>query len=1098
MFHLRRPFESEKLQLQELNQRLGQYLNRAQLLEQENARLVAELSAVRQSRSGGERESGRVAELREMRRLVERLSLEKSRAEMEKEQLRREFQSLQALCSDQTSVSRGIGGELRDCEQQLRRAQHTNGGLEQRLTQLQHEYALLEDSHRKEVAHLRSQLSSRALPVLTEVHRAAAPAVSMEQEVEEYARHLSESWMETLEMYRQRMEEMEGAVREDQVKLEDFRRERAQYDSELNRLRAEVDKHSQVQLELEAQLMNMQENFRGDAIQYQIIIEELEQERNLLANTISEKLKEHQDLLQVKMGLGLEVAAYRALLEEEGRHVQMRSDQRARERIIDIKLPSQYTPRISTTQPEMRSHLTGYGVKYMEPVSSIRTSATSSHFDSQRPSRIVPITMSKHAQQSPAARRDMISFTKATQAAAAASAAKTRASASDRTKDVSQSPHKTSPDLPKSATGSKTASSASPTTEQKSVRVVSPPMMSLSSSEESHQKVVDEKYKRFETAETDHAKVSLKPSEEAEYFQKEVSKRKDNRDLKDSGNVGAKVIAGEEKILDSVSMEEIIEKVMKPAGLDTKLSSGSDSKITYHVEKTQQEDGSTKTQIVLQSKVEEDLDISDDSALEEFLSKGVTKVSLEDIEGTPTGSMIQNLLSLGLQGESLENKSVNVEIIEEPVESQSDEEGEVEIEETVEVMSKPYYKPSSMFFQIEEPESEHQATQQHENTSETVTDSEYGKRGSVQVQEVSREESLPYYSQGQETQEYFVSTPEDNLSESEEGGGFMSYGHYGVVDDLSDERYYQDEHLPTRRRYSDEDDSIRESPEYAKRDTFPQCIIEEEVRVSPIVQESMLEILKEESLDPREQLRGALEQLESTVSGSLKEELTLLTKAGGASDGVSVDIKKVEQAADNGTMTFVAELSVSQSLEESGLLEDPGEELSQEQVLEALRSSNPGLHQAISAGAGGGYTMRVSREEVQTEGMPWMTGLDETEDWSSSGSEVGKTEKVIKLGPNEQSFTFQMDFNNGSTGSTDLQEVDSQGQSVRYEAGVDEFLQTQMTDPSLKCWFLRRTTSSSGPQKSQRLTSSRAGPDSTSLHANYSSSCLHSSAVMHR
>lgn len=31
----------------------------------------------------------------------------------------------------------------------------------------------------------------------------------------------------------------------------------------------------------------------------------------LVANTISEKVKEHQDLLQVKMGLGMEVAAYR-------------------------------------------------------------------------------------------------------------------------------------------------------------------------------------------------------------------------------------------------------------------------------------------------------------------------------------------------------------------------------------------------------------------------------------------------------------------------------------------------------------------------------------------------------------------------------------------------------------------------------------------------------------------------------------------------------------------------------------------------------------------------------------------------------------------
>ncbi|KAL7871280.1 hypothetical protein SRHO_G00087770 [Serrasalmus rhombeus] len=1062
MFQPRRPFESEKLQLQELNARLGQYLSRAKLLERENACLMSEISAARQSRSE-ERESRRMAEVREMRRLVERLCFEKSKAEVEREKLRREFQALQALCSDECAVSRGLGGELRDCEQQLRHAQHTNGALEQRLGELQREYAFLEDAHRKEVAHLRSQVHSRVIPVVSEV-RGGPPVVSME-EVEEYTLHLSESWLDTLEMYRQRVEEMEEAVKADQARLEDFRKERTQYASELNRLRAEVEENAHLQLDLEGQLINMQENFKGDISQYQMIIEELEHERQLLANTISEKLKDHQDLLQVKMGLSLEVAAYRfcfvmaeqgahnspdrALLEGERKHAQMRSDQHSRERIIDIKLPAQYAPRVSTSQPEVRRHFTAYDARYMEPISSIRTSTVSSQFDSQRASRVVPIAVSKHAHQSPAARRDMISFTKATQAAAAASVAKPGVSAIDRTKEVVEEKSVKIKGLSQdqSVKGSKSVSTASPTAEQKSMRVVSPPMMSLSTNEESHQKVVDKRNERkYERAETDYTKKTVK-SGEVQFVQEEEFKHEDRKDLKESVNVEPKKFAGEEKVLDSVSMEEIIEKVMKPAGLDTKLSPSTDSKITYHVEKTQQEDGSTKTQIVLQSKVEENLDVSDDSALEELLSKGVKKVSLEDIEGTPTGSMIQNLLSLGLKGESLENKSVNVEIIEEPVDSQSDEEGEVDIEEIVEVKSKPYFKPSTMFFQIEEPENEPQPTVKYESTSENVTTSGYGESGSVQVQEVSKEDSLPYYSQGQETQEYFVSTPEDNMSESEEGGGFMSYGHYGVVDDLSDERYYQEEGLPTNRRYSDEDDSNRESPEYVKREPFPQCIIEEEIRVSPVVQESVLEILKEESLDPREQLRGALEQLECTVSGSLKEELALLTQAGETSEGISVDIKKADPA-DDGTMTFVAELNVSQTLEESGLLDDQTEDLSQEQLLAALRSSNPGLHQALSAGAGGSYTTRVSKEAVQSEGMPWMTSLEETEDWSSA-AEAGKTEKVIKLGPNERSFTFQMDINNSSSGSTSLEGVDSQGQRSDG-ASVQEFLQTQMIDPSLK------------------------------------------------
>ncbi len=492
-------------------------------------------------------------------------------------------------------------------------------------------------------------------------------------------------------------------------------------------------------------------------------------------------------------------------------------------------------------------------------------------------------------------------------------------------------------------------------------------------------------------------------------------------------------------------MEEIIQQVMKPAGLDAKVSSSPDSKVTYHVEKTEQEDGTTKTQIVLQSKVEEEVDLSEDSALEELLSKGVKKITLENIKGTPTGTMIENLLSLGLQGENLENRLVNVEIIEEPVES--DEEGEIEIEETMEIKSKqPNIDPASMFFQIEELESDPKTMKPNESGSAEA--SQYGNSGSVHVREVTRDESLPYLSHGQDSQEYFVSTPEDNMSESEEGGRFMSYSHYGVVDDLSDERYYQED---DPKQLTAEGHSYRESPEYEHsylRDNIQDCIIEEEVHVSPTLQQSIVGILREDSLDPEQQLRGALEQIQDTVSGALKEELAFFTKGRETPENVSVDIKKVEQVTDHGTMTFVAELNVSQTLEESGLLE--GDDLSEEQIMAALSSSHPKLQQAIGEGAGVGYTMKISQEEIKMEGMPWMTGNEEIRQWSST-EEVAKTEKHIKLGPSEKSFTFQMDVNNGSSASASGEAVE-----VQRGGGATEFPQTQMIDPHLKVCHEKR------------------------------------------
>ncbi|XP_071356095.1 synemin [Trachinotus anak] len=1008
MLPFKRTFESEKHQLQELNSRLAQYLSRTKQLEQENAHLMTEINKLRKTKTVG-LEPKYKAEMRDLRRMVGQLSLEKSQAEMEREKLWRELQMVQSLCSEQTGVCRDISGELKGCEKELHHAHKTNTELQQRLFQLETEYKCLEDAHRQEMDHLRRQVEARVVPIMTQTYR--GPPVASMEEVQEYARGLSEGWIETFEMYQRKVEEMEQSIKADQATLSELQREKMLYVSELDKLRTEAEKQGHIQLRLEEQLMHMQEKFRADLSEYQMIIEQLEHERNMMAGTIEEKMQEHKHLLQVKMDLGMEVAAYRALLEGERvglQDAQRRVTQHQRERIIDIKMPAQpYKPRASTLTT--RQHM---DIRYTAPTSSLRRSPVPPS-GSMSPSRVIPISVAGRARyQSPASRRDMVSFAKAKAAASTPAAATATAFAKD--KQTGQSENHVSQVVQQTTAEEKTVkikqvsqveNQISPikssAAETKSVRVVSPPMMNLSMKTETESK----KHLSDET---------------------EIDNVHDG-EFKDKEKRESTIGPSEKKILDSVSVEEIIEKVMKPAGLEAKVCSSGESKVRYHVEKTQQEDGTTKTQIVLESKVEEELDVSEESALEELLSQGVKKVSLQDIKDTATGSMIKNLLS-DLQGaENLQNKSVNVEIIEEPVESYSDEELEVE-----QKSRSTFYEPSSTYFQIEELENvPHDVHVQRSDDAmkSPMTDTDHSKVGSVHVEEVSRQSESSYFSHDQEPHEYFVSTPDDNLSEAEEGSGITSYGHYGLVDDLSDERYYQDESLPMKRVIVEECDEYKFTPgdHSFVKESFPECIIEEEVRVSPVVQESVLEFLREDSLEPKEQLKGALEKLQSSVSGPLREELAFLTKVSSENpQNVAVDVKKVQQSNDNGTMTIVAELNVSQTLEDSGLLE-PEEDLSEEQIMAALRSSNLGLEKTFQGAAGGGYSIRVTKEEDVAHGEEFegFTNLRE------SVSEI--TEKHIKIGPSEKSFTFQMD-----------------GQSSQSEASAEQKVQSQVLETPVK------------------------------------------------
>ncbi|XP_061781015.2 synemin [Nerophis lumbriciformis] len=965
MLPFKRTFEGEKHQLQELNGRLAEYLSRTQQLERENARLMGEIKQLRQA-TVAEREPRYKAEMRELRRCVERMCLEKSRAEVERERLWKELQEVRAQCGQQSEACRGIRGDLQGCEKELRDAHKTNTSLQQRLVDLQNECAFLEERHRQGMEHLRRQVGSavQAPCVLTQTHPGPASA----EEVQRYARGLSEGWMETLEVYQQKVEEMERTVQEEQTLLSDLRSEKQQHATQLDKLRTDAEKQGRLQAHLEEELMLMQEKFGHDVGEYQMIIEQLERERNMMADAIGQKMQEHQHLLQVKMDLGMEVAAYRALLEGERAGLQdsqRRVNQHSRERLIDIKMTGQpYTPRTTTRQR--------MDVRFTPPSSHLRGSPVVQS-GSRSPSRVVPISLTTRTQhQSPASRRDMISFVKAQSASSAAVSSATEDKGVVKSGKQSQKSIRTEEKIKKveqiSLVKNETSSIKSSAAETTPRKVLSPGITSL-----------------------DTKPMRVKEVDEPD--------KGDDKGFKEEGKSESTMETSEGKAFNSVSVEEIIEKVIKPAGLEAKDCSSGESNMTYHVEKTTQEDGSTKTQIVLESKVKEEVDVSVDSSLDQLLSQGVKNVSLEDIKDTATGSMIKNLLS-GLKGQgNLQNRSVNVEIIEQAVESSGDE-----------VTEKCFHEPSS-YFQIEEMKNEQYAQKSAADGMKTMVDP---KSGSVQVHEVIKESETLYFTHDQEPEEYFVSTPDDNLSELEETCGITSYGHYGIVDDLSDERYYQEDRLPQSSAIVKEQDDYKFIPGERTflRESIPECIIEEEIRVSPIVQESMLEFLREDSLAPKDQLRGALEKLQGSVSGPLREELAYLTKVSGENpQNVAVDIKKVQKSSDSGTTTIVAELNVSQTLEDSGLLDD--DDLSDEQIMEALRSSH--LGSALQGGAGEGYSFRISKEQ--------QVMLGDEFDFTREGESTSVlTERQLKLGPSEKTFSIQMEGHSSHTADSSDQE----------------------------------------------------------------------------
>ncbi|MGH0177226.1 UNVERIFIED_CONTAM: hypothetical protein FKN15_074587 [Acipenser sinensis] len=1135
MLHFSRTFENEKLQLQELNKRLSQYLSRVKQLEQENASLLMEISTLRQERTGEWEQQQQMVEMRGLRRAVDQLALEKAQAEMERERLHRELQLVQELICQESGTCRDIHGELKGCDKHLQQACLKNLALEEHLLRLQREQQALEDSHRQEICVLREQLCSKLVPMVTQQGQ-GPPALTLE-EVEEYTLSLSQAWAHTVELHHTRVEELEESLWLDQQRLEELCREKRQSAAQLEKLREEMHRQSHIQEGLESELVSLQENCDLELQEYQVLIEQLEEERRELSIAIAEKLEDHQELMQVKIGLSMEVATYRALLEGEKRETYLWTDQHVRQapRNIGIGKPSHMFTVKREDERKQFPFSSHTGVRYEERASSASTVSRPGQVRTYEASRTVPNGFSERVllggtQVPYAARKDVSSSARTIQVSSSSSRAvpqqaerqtvaiKPRVLVETTVSSTEVTTHPARDvaiNLQRSSNENRAGLHTSPTADQKPILeditnkrvIVTSPIKAPQdpeSADESKVKITEVTIGRKESTEAESVDLNgftvnrgqvpenkevettlqglqiqngtgaqkqgfgeYQPEGQtaAKYFSEEQIQidKKHKEQLAGASPEDAKRSVTEEKVLDTITMEDILQQVVNPSGLETTLGSSPDSKVTYHVEKTQVEDGTTKTQIFLQSTVREDLDISDDSVLEELLNKGEKRTALEDIRGTPTGSMIENLLSLGMTGwENLENMAVNVEIIEEPLETQSDEENEEKL--------------SSTFFQIEELENAPVAVKgslgSEEVLSVTMAAEELGKR---QFSDMD-----PSFQTRVQENEYFVSTPDDYMPEHQEGD-LSSFDRYGVRQEWSgDERCWQEEPGPNQeqsfthtltKQYWREPQASEPRAEFDRAEfdraefdraefdraefnraecdraefdraefdraefdeqTSSECVVEEEIKVPRKVQESVLELLREDGHNPKQQLKGALEQLKGTVSDNLREELAVLTSNGqDSSDSLAVDIRKVQQSSDSGVVTIVAEINVSQNLDESGLLEEQ-EGFSDEQVMAALRSTNPQLHEAQSGKAGEKMVLshsaddkepkiRVSTDQdVSVQGMSWTTSREDpgSPNAEQSAPDINKLVKHIKLGPSEKSFTFQMDVSQVASSTT--------------------------------------------------------------------------------
>ncbi|NXN20624.1 SYNEM protein, partial [Nycticryphes semicollaris] len=362
--------------------------------------------------------------------------------------------------------------------------------------------------------------------------------------------------------------------------------------------------------------------------------------------------------------------------------------------------------------------------------------------------------------------------------------------------------------------------------------------------------------------------------------------------------------------------ENIVADILKSFTQSSSSQISTDTKVTYFNKKEQPDDGKMKTEITVQSQVQENIDISDEADQGGLSNQDVRKVVREGVEGTPSKEEIEDIVHHGLKGrEGRKNVSVNVEIVEEPLDYATDERADFSTPFEVEEVEDTF------------PERERRYGEEEQNVTFTYEDAKKKKQrheSFTHVEEVTEEDDLPI------EQKYFVSVPDEHPIINEKDDDSV-YGQIHIEEESMIKYSWQDEFLQGTQTKREEGVSspeetyqvvgeeasahiLKENPE-AETSHVESVVIEKEIKIPQEFQASIKGLLSKETKDPKHQLKEALEQLEGSLPESVKQELSALTKENqGDSSSLEFDIKKVDQAEEGGLVTIVAEVNLSQTL----------------------------------------------------------------------------------------------------------------------------------------------------------------------------------------
>ncbi|XP_051577927.1 nestin-like [Myxocyprinus asiaticus] len=308
-------FWEEKYQMLELNQRLESYLGRVKLLEEENNLLREEIHTLKKSSdSSGQRRAQEEA-LRQARRMMEEAWREKYHAELEVENLIEDMEKVGIRRQKEKMAQGEVQRRLAESKKELEEEQRAQIWLREKVAHLESELLLQVQVHQENMETLQASLQQTKQVLMAPQPTQIPSILDLGQE---YSHRAAEAWQEATTNYQRQVGRLEESLNQAKANMAKIHQEKRENQHQVKHLAKELESIKTKREMLQKHEGRQREEHRQERQHFQAQVDALEVEKDRLGQQINSLMEDKQNLLQVKISLGLEVATYRALLDSEG------------------------------------------------------------------------------------------------------------------------------------------------------------------------------------------------------------------------------------------------------------------------------------------------------------------------------------------------------------------------------------------------------------------------------------------------------------------------------------------------------------------------------------------------------------------------------------------------------------------------------------------------------------------------------------------------------------------------------------------------------------------------------------------------------------